>query len=156
RLARPIRCSGRYGPRGRTKAPAMLEDVLGSARRSVFSAPIVAALNAASTVGFIVRHSPTPAMNPACALEAHHDLAEHLPAFESRQAALQLVERDFRVDHRQQPAGHLVEAVADIAHRGAERPEDLVLLLKQLHQVEGDGRSRGRAAGDEAAAALEA
>ena len=62
---------------------------------------------------------------------------------------------DFGVDHRQEAVRHLGEAVADVAHRGAERAEDLVLLLEQLHQVEGDRRPRGRAAGDEAAAALE-
>ncbi len=51
---------------------------------------------------------------------------------------------------------HLGEAVADVAHRGAERADDAVLLLEQLHQVELVDGARGRAAGDEPAAALEA
>ena len=38
----------------------------------------------------------------------------------------------------------------------AERAEDLVLLLEQLHQIDRHGRAGGRAAGDEPSAALEA
>ena len=62
----------------------------------------------------------------------------------------------FAVDDRRHAGGDLGQAVADIAHRAAERAENLVLLLEQLHQIDGHGRSRGRAAGDQASAALEA
>ena len=35
------------------------------------------------------------------------------------------------------PVRHLGEAFADVAHRGAERADDAILLLEQLHQVDG-------------------
>ncbi len=50
---------------------------------------------------------------------------------------------------------HFGEAIADVAYRGAEAAEYLVLLLEQLHQVQGRRRSRRRTAGDEASAAFE-
>src|SRR5215475_7547499 len=84
------------------------------------------------------------------------DLSEHLPAFDPRQPALEVGERNLGVDHRQQAVCHLGEALADVAHRSAERADDAVLLLEQLHQVDGRRWPRGRAAGDQPSAALEA
>src|SRR3954453_20181360 len=43
----------------------------------------------------------------------------------------------------------------DVAQGSAERTDDAVLLLKQLHQVERGRRPRGGAARDEPATALE-
>src|SRR5260370_19094040 len=88
--------------------------------------------------------------------EADDDLAEHLPALQPRQPALDLAERELAVDHRKHAAGHLGEAFADVAHRGADRADDAVLLLKELHQIERRRGSGGRPAGDKPAAALEA
>src|SRR5262249_12944851 len=84
------------------------------------------------------------------------DLSEHLPAFEPRQSALEVGERNLGVDHRQQAVCHLGEALADIAHRGAERADNAVLLLKKLHQVDGRRWPRRRSASDQPSAALEA
>src|SRR5262244_1239953 len=84
------------------------------------------------------------------------DLSEHLPAFDPRQPAFEVGERNLGVDHRQQAVRHLGEALADVAHRGAERADDAVLLLEKLHQVDGRRWPRGRAASDQPAAAFEA
>ena len=53
------------------------------------------------------------------------------------------------------PSGHLVEALGDVAHGSAERSEDAVLLLEQLHQIDGGGGTRRRAAGHEPTSALQ-
>jgi len=53
--------------------------------------------------------------------EAHDDLAEHFSAFEPLQSRSEIRERNLGVDHRCEPRRHLGEAVADVAHRGAER-----------------------------------
>src|ERR1700726_972991 len=95
-------------------------------------------------------------MTPAMTSKTDDDLAEHLPALQPRQPALDLAERELAVDHRRHAAGHLGEAFADVAHRGAKRADDTVLLLKELHQIERRRGSGGRPAGDEPAAALEA
>ena len=68
----------------------------------------------------------------------------------------EVVERVDRIDHRREAARHLGERIGNVAHRASEGAEDAVLLLEQLHQVHGGGHARGRAAGDEAPAALEA
>src|SRR5262249_23670452 len=83
-------------------------------------------------------------------------LSNPLPAFDPRQPALEVGERNLGVDHRQQAVRHLGEAVADVAHRSAERADDAVLLLEKLHQVDGRRWPRGRAASDQPSAALEA
>src|SRR5439155_26595239 len=88
--------------------------------------------------------------------ELHNDLAEHLPAFEPCEAALELGQRDLGIDHGRDAGRHLGEAFADVTHRGAERSDDAILLLEELHQVERGRSARGRPAGDEPAAALEA
>src|SRR6202049_488666 len=95
-------------------------------------------------------------MAAAAISEADDDLAEHLPALQPRQPALDLIERELAVDHREHAAGHLGEAFADVAQRGAKRADDAILLLKELHQIERCRGSRRRPAGDEPAAALEA
>src|SRR3712207_7951809 len=51
--------------------------------------------------------------------------------------------------------GHLVEGLGDVLDPAAEGAEDPVLLLEELHQIDGGGHTRGGAAGDEAAARSE-
>src|SRR5689334_12021265 len=80
------------------------------------------------------------------ALEMDHDLAEDLAARKAREALLEICERDFRVDHGLHAGRHLGEAVGDVADGRAERADDAVLLLEQLHQVDGRRRAGGRAA----------
>src|SRR5664280_364487 len=89
-------------------------------------------------------------------LEVDDDFAEHLPAFQPCQAGFKIRQRKLAVDDRGHAGRDLGQAVADVADRGAERAENLVLLLEQLHQVDGDIRPGGRAAGYQPAAALEA
>src|SRR5205085_11801383 len=83
------------------------------------------------------------------------DLAEHLAAFEARQAALKVGKRYFGIDYRRKPGRHLGEALMHIADRGAERAEDAVLLQIKLEQVDLRRLPGGRAAGDQPATALE-
>src|SRR6185437_10357344 len=90
------------------------------------------------------------------ALEVYNDFAEHLPAFDPRQALLEIRQSKLGIDDRRHAGGDLGQAVADIAHRRAERAKYLILLLEQLHQINGNGRARGRAASNQASAALEA
>src|SRR5262249_31742666 len=68
--------------------------------------------------------------------ERNDDLAEHLAALQSRQAALEVGERHLGVDHRPHAGGHLGKALADVAHGRSEGADDAILLLEQLHQVE--------------------
>jgi hypothetical protein len=88
--------------------------------------------------------------------ETHDNLAEHLPTGEAGKALLEIGKCDLAIDHGAQAARHLAQAVANVAHRGAERADDAILLLEQLHEIDGRSRARGRAAGDEPSAALEA
>src|SRR5579863_1884659 len=88
--------------------------------------------------------------------ESDDDLAEYLTRFESLETALKFREGDFHVDHRRETGRHLGQTLADVAHRGAERADDSILLKKKLKQVESDRLARGRSACDQAAAALEA
>src|SRR6266571_8900807 len=85
----------------------------------------------------------------------HDDLAEYLPARQPFEARREIGKLDLGVDHRGQPGSHFGEAVADVAHGGAERADDPVLLLEQLHQVERRARTGGRPAGHQTSAALE-
>src|SRR6266478_6560728 len=93
---------------------------------------------------------------PSWPLERHDDLAEHLAAFEARKAAPEIGKRHFGIDHRRQAYRHLGETLAHIADRRAERAEDAVLLQIKLKQVDLRRLPGGRAAGDQAPAALEA
>src|ERR1700754_607063 len=83
------------------------------------------------------------------------NLAEHLAAFHTLKSLLEIRKVYFGVDYRQETICHLGEAVANVAHGGAERAKNLILLLEQHHQIHRRRRARGRAAGDEASAALE-
>ena len=65
-------------------------------------------------------------------------------------------ERVDGVDDRPDACRHLVEGLADIGERAAERARDPVLLLEQLHQIHRRRDAGGRPAGHETAAALEA
>src|ERR1700722_12513303 len=89
-------------------------------------------------------------------LEIDDDLAEDLPALQPREPALEVGEGDFGVDHRREPGSHLGQALADVADRGAERAEDAILLQIELEQVYRRRLARGRAAGHQPSAALEA
>src|SRR6185312_4769630 len=87
--------------------------------------------------------------------EIDDDLAEHLAALEALEPLLEIGERHFGVDDGVDAGRHLGQRVADVLDTAAERTEDLVLLLEQLHQVDGHGRAGRGAAGDQPAAALE-
>src|SRR4051794_11806547 len=89
----------------------------------------------------------TPTASGRCASERDEEFAEHLPALQTRQPALEFGERHFGVDHRRQPRRHLGETFADVTHRSPERADDAVLLLEELHQVERGSGARGCAAG---------
>src|SRR5215813_6801822 len=95
-------------------------------------------------------------MLPNTSSERNNDLAEHLAALEAREAALELAERNLGIDHRQHAGGHLGKALANVAHGGAERADDAILLLEELHQVERRRGARRCAAGHEPAAAPQA
>src|SRR4051812_18407730 len=66
--------------------------------------------------------------------ERDDDLAEHLAALKACEAALELAERNLGIDHRQHAGRHLGQALANVAHGSAERADDAILLLKELHQ----------------------
>src|ERR1700722_1386397 len=153
RFSRPTRCSGRNGPIRRMRALAKSALRLRSRRLIAPRKPATTALTIESR-NMCAR--PRSAISAPAASEQDDDLAEDLPAFEAGKTAIELGERDFRIDHRQKPRGHLVEAVADIAHRSAERSEDAILLQIELEKIDGRRLSGRRAAGDEPAAALEA
>src|ERR1700722_14938136 len=153
RLSRPTRCSGRNGPIRRIKAPAKSALRLRSRRLIAPRKPATIALTIESRKSCARLRS---AISAPAASEQDDDLAEDLPAFEPGKTAIELGERHFRIDHRQKTRRHLVEAVADIAHRSAERSEDAILLQIKLEQIDGRRLARRRAAGDEPAAALEA
>src|SRR5580700_1804549 len=158
RLARPVRCSGSHGPMVRMIAPPTL--LIATRLQRWDNASSAVAARPATTLASDLK--ALPIRNRMCRLllmapasQAQDHFAEHLASFDPREAALEIGEFHLGVDHRQHAAGHLGEPVAYVAHRRAERADDPVLLLEQLHQVEGDGRPRGRTAGDEPAAALE-
>src|SRR5215475_6082697 len=163
RLARPISCSLSRGPSLRMKLPAKSAMCLRLVVRIVRSIPTASDPSAVSTPALICRRTRWAraldfVMGGARGGRSKRDddLSEHLSAFEPRQSALEVGERNLGVDHRQQAVCHLGEALADVAHRGAERADNAVLLLKKLHQVDGRRWPRGRAAGDQPSAALEA
>src|SRR5262247_2685458 len=163
RLARPISCSLSLGPSLRMKLPAKSAMCLRLVARIVRSIPTASAPSAVSTPALTCRRTrwaraPDFVIGDARggSSKGDDDLSEHLPAFDPRQPALEVGERNLGVDHRQQAVRHLGEALADIAHRGAERADNAVLLLEKLHQVDGRRWPRSRAASDQPSAALEA
>src|SRR5262245_59187119 len=163
RLARPMRCSLSRGPRRRMTPPARSAMRLRLVARIARSAPTASQPSAASAAALAFRPARSARLLDAViggarsrSSKGDDDLAEHLPAFEPRKTALEIGERNLGVDHRQQAARHLGQALADVAHGCAERADDAVLLLEKLHQVDGRRWSRGCAAGDQPAAALEA
>src|ERR1700674_1801884 len=181
RLARPVRCSGSHGPAARMTAPAkLLTDT--RSRRWTAASSSAAIRPAAALPADLMRRRinqrrcfqlvpMAPVQQPWLisrvilseksatfrdhALEIHDHLAEHLAGFEALEAALEVGERDLGINHRGEAVRHLGERGRDVTHRGAERAENPVLLLEQLHEVEGGRRPRSGAAGDEPAAALE-
>src|SRR6476646_8483768 len=161
RLARPMSCSLSRGPSLRMKPPAksdMPVRLVARIARNMPTARRPSVSSAAALTCCPARSALDVVMDGARggASKRDDDLTEHLPAFEPRQPALELGERNLGVDHRQEAVRHLGQAFADIAHRGAERTNDAVLLLEKLHQIDGRRRSRRGAAGDQPAAALEA
>src|ERR1700728_2210944 len=145
-------------------APAKLALRLRSICLIALSSPAASAPRVVSKIlerGFIKQTSGEGAAGFArnsCATksEGDDDLAENLSRFEPLQAALKVGKRNFHVDHWQESASHLGEALANVAHRRAERADDSILLKKKLEQVEGRRLARSRSACDQAAAALEA
>src|SRR5262245_53913675 len=163
RLARPMRCSLSRGPSRRMTPPARSAMRVRLVARIARSAPTASWPSAASAATLAFRPARSARRLDAVmggarsrSSKGDDDLAEHLPAFEPLEPALEVGEGDLGIDHRQQAARHLRQALADIAHRRAERANDAILLLEKLHQVDGRRWSRGRAAGDQPAAALEA
>src|ERR1041385_5315085 len=77
-----------------------------------------------------------PDLRRAATSERHDDLAEHVPAFDPRESALEIGKRHFGVDHGCQPARHLGQALMHVADGAAERAEDAVLLQVKLEQVD--------------------
>src|SRR5499426_579256 len=163
RLARPRRCSLSRGPSRRMTPPARSAMCVRLVARIARSAPTASRPSAASAAAFALRPARSAKRLDAVmggargrSSKGDDDLSKYLPAFEPLEPALEIGERNLGVDHRQQPASHLGQALADIAHGCAERADDAILLLEKLHQVDGRRRPRGRAAGDQPAAALEA
>ena len=83
------------------------------------------------------------------------DLPEHVAAFQPRETGTEILQRIHRVDHRPHAGCDALQRAPKCAQRRAERADDAVLLLEQLHQVDAAGRSRCRAAGHQPAAALQ-
>src|ERR1700730_11390724 len=163
RLARPMRCSLSLGPSVRMTRPARSAMCFRLVARSTRSVPTASHPSAASAPALAyrgVRWARPLAGGISRARggssKGDDDFSEHLPALQPRQPALEIGERNLGVDDRQKAVRHLGEAFADVSDRRAERADDAILLLEQLHQVDGRRWSRGRAAGDEPSAALEA
>src|SRR5215212_256075 len=156
-LAMAMRCCRSHGPMRRAHQPPISLDASGPIERpmanSVRTRPTMPASAArAATVGYRIGFMESGVW---AASERHQNLAEHVAGLQPLQPLRVIAEREHRVDHRRDPGGHLVERLGDVAHRAAERAEDAVLLLEQLHQVDGGRHARGRAAGDEPTALLE-
>src|SRR5437660_1901723 len=142
RLARPIRCSLSFGPSRRINRPP----------RSAICLRLVVRIARSMTAANDPSVASTPALTclctrwasvlergmRACGSSSKRDenLSEHLTAFHPRQCALEVGERNLHIDYRQQTFCHLGETLADVAHGGAERTNDAILLLEKLHQVE--------------------
>src|SRR5713226_1704811 len=163
RLARPMLCSLRLGPIVRMTRPEKSAICFRLVARMARSIPTASHPSTASAVALACRRTRwvrplVGVMDSARGRSSKRDddLSEHLPALEPCQPALEVGERNFGVDHRQKAVCHLGEALADVAHGSAERADDAILLLEKLHQVDGRRWSRGRAAGDQPPAALEA
>src|SRR5688572_8797144 len=117
-----MRCSGRKRPTRRAKRAEALAIRSGLVRRMNRSSHTARRPAAASTSDFarlasrmrsaLVESELTPTV-----LERHDDLAEHLAAFQALEAAREILQRNFGVDHRQKALAHLGECVADVAHR---------------------------------------
>src|SRR5439155_20451419 len=90
------------------------------------------------------------------ALKHDNDLAEHLPAFEPGEPALEFLKGHLGIDHWKKAGRHFGKALADITERTAERSEDPILLQIKLEQIHRYRLSRGRSAGNQPAATLEA
>ena len=73
---------------------------------------------------------------------------------QARQSLLEIGKRQFGVDDGFDARCHFGESIGDIANACAERADDAVLLLKQLHEIEGRRRPGSRAAGHKAASAF--
>src|SRR5262249_24848770 len=84
------------------------------------------------------------------------DLSEHLPAFDPRQPARDAGRATRGRDPGKRPVRLRGGLLGDFANQCANRADDAVLLLEQLHQVDGRRWPRGRAASDQPSAALEA
>src|SRR4029077_14856209 len=158
KFSRPTLCSGNHGPTNRISAPSALAMRWRLIRRSTASAPTTRKPTTRSNVRLTGSKSLSdwPLRAIFGLLERHDDLAEHLAAFEAREAALEVGKRHFGVDHRRQPSRHLGEALMHVALGAAERAEDTVLLQIKLKQVDLRRLPRRGAAGDEPPAALEA
>src|SRR5262245_11312964 len=148
-----MRCSGSHGPTVRMNRPAALLTLTRSRRRTKRSSPPTnapAALSAAgcNAVSRRRRRRRIPLISAGARSKVDNDFAKDLPALEPLEALLDVREGKLAVDDGRYTVGHFGKARADIAQGCAERTEDLVLLLEQLHQIECDGGARRGATGD--------
>src|SRR4051794_14432952 len=132
RFARPIWCSLSRGPSARMKAAPESEMCFRSIARIARSVTIASQPSAPSPIALAFR--PRRARNEIMLgaprpSKTDDNLSKYLPTFEPRKAALELSQRHLGIDHRQQASRHFGEAFADVAHRGAERADDAILLL---------------------------
>src|SRR5580704_2346101 len=79
-------------------------------------------------------------------LQFDDQLPEHVAALQPRKAVAELLKRINRVDHRTYATGNAIQRASECTQRRAERADDAILLLEQLHQVYGAGRTRRGAA----------
>src|SRR4249919_401240 len=156
KLARPIRFSGNNGPTVRMNQPAIFRIVSGLVRRNSFSRPIAPAPTAELAARLVARLRRRTIRLIADASKLHNDFAEYLAAFQARQAVLKICQFNFGIDDRGHPGSDFRQTIAYIAHRSAKRTKNLVLLLKQLHQVDRYCWACGRTAGHKTSAALQA
>src|SRR5581483_166583 len=155
RLARPIRCSGSNGPMARMNRPAAFAAVSVLMCRSNFSRPIVTAPITELAACLLARFRRRTIRLIVNASKRHNDFSEYLTILQARKATFEICKLDFGINDGGHSGGNFRKAVADISNRRAKRAENLVLLLKQLHQVDCRRRAGGGATCDETSTALQ-
>src|SRR3569833_199725 len=130
--ARAILFSRNKGPIVRMKRAAPFASMSNGTRCSVRSRPTASAPVAASPARLAIRRRRR-VMLLMGASEVDDDLAEHLPRLDAGKALLEVRQRELAVDDRGHARRHLRQTIADVLDAAAERAENLVLLLEQLH-----------------------
>ena len=98
RLARPMRCSGSHGPTVRISAPPTFGHAsrIDQPDRAQRMRPRGSRARHRRCAAAAIRVFDAAREPCRCGLERDDDLAEHLPAFQPREAALEIGERRFR------------------------------------------------------------